>query len=216
MRLLRAVATAIASAALLAPAAHAVPLVVTDGSSLVTFDTDAPNLTSSVAVTGMQPGETLVGIDQRPSTGQLYGFGNSNRVYVLDPVSGAATQVGNPGMFTLNGTFFGTDFNPVPDRVRVVSNTQQNLRLNPNDGGLAATDTSLNPAGHNVVAAAYSNNVVGATSTTLYDIDSSAGTLLTQGSVNGSPMSPNGGSLNLVGSLDLGTSLNQNLGFDIS
>ncbi len=52
----------------------------------------------------------------------------------------------------------------------MVSNTEQNLRLNPIDGTLNGTDPALNPAG-NVVAAAYSNNVVGARATTLYDID---------------------------------------------
>jgi hypothetical protein len=206
---------AITTAAVLAPPADAVPIVVTDGSTLVSADTNnLPTPPAPVPVTGMQPGEVLVGIDQRPATGQLYGIGSSGRVYVLDPVSGAATQVGAAGPFSLNGTAFGTDINPVPDRIRLVSNNEQNLRLNPNDGSLTATDALLTPAG-NVVAAAYTNNVAGATSTTLFDIDSADGKLYMQGGAGGTP-SPNGGALNLVGSLGLApTPLNENIGFDI-
>ena len=214
MRSRRAVAVAIATAALLAPPANAVPLVMTDGSSLVRTDTSGLGSTTSTLVTGLQPGETLVGIDQRPATGELFGIGSTSRVYALDPISAAAAQVSSPGAFTLNGTAFGTDFNPVPDRIREVSNTEQNLRLNPNNGTLAGTDTALNPAG-NVVAAAYSNNVAGATSTTLYDIDSAAGTLVMQGSAGGTPNSPNTGILTAVGSLGLGTNLNEAIGFDM-
>jgi hypothetical protein len=216
VKVLCALAAAIATGAALAPAAGAVPLVVTDGSSLVRVDTnDLPSPSSPTLVSGMQVGENLVGIDQRPATGELYGIGSTSRVYVLDPMTAAATQVGTAGGFTLNGTAFGTDISPVPDQMRVVSNTEQNLRLNPNNGSLTSTDGPLNPTPANVVAAAYTNNVAGATSTTLYDIDSQAGTLLTQGSVGGTPQSPNTGTLNSVGPLGLGPSLGEAIGFDI-
>jgi hypothetical protein len=210
-----AVAAAIAIVGVLAPAADAVPLVVTNGSALIRADTNnLPAPSAPAPVTGMQLGETLVAIDQRPATGQLYGIGSQGRVYVLDPISGAATQLGTTSAFTPDGTAFGGDINPVPDRIRLVSNTEQNLRLNPNDGSLTQVDTPLNPAA-NVVAAAYTSNVSGATSTTLYDIDSVAGTLLVQGSPGGTPASPNGGTLTTVGSLMLGTNLNPAIGFDI-
>src|SRR3954447_23407364 len=117
MRALAALVVAIATAAVMAPAAGAVPFVVTDGSALVRVDTSATTTTSTPApVTGMQTGEKLVGIDQRPATGQLYGVGDTGRLYVLDPISGAATQVGAAAGFTPNGSFFGTDINPVADR----------------------------------------------------------------------------------------------------
>ena len=89
-----------------------------------------------------------------------------------------------------------------------MSNTEQNLRLNPNDGTLSATDGALNPAG-NTVAVAYSNNFPGTASTVLFSIDSAAGTLGIISSPNG------GGPINTVGSLGLGTALNENIGFDI-
>src|SRR5262249_11223427 len=132
------------------------------------------------------------------------------------------TQVGTT-QFTpaLNGTSFGFDFNPVPDRIRLVSDTDQNLRLNPNDGTVAATDTNLafaagdaNAAANpNIVGSAYTNNFSAASSTTLYGIDSNLDVLVMQGSVGGAPNSPNGGQLTTVGALGVNTT--DQVGFDI-
>jgi hypothetical protein len=86
------------------------------------------------------------------------------------------------GPFTpaLDGTEFGLDFNPQVDRLRVVSNAGQNLRLNPDTDTVAATDTRLQYASTdrnagrtpNVVGAAYTNNFAGTTATVVNDIDS--------------------------------------------
>jgi Domain of unknown function (DUF4394) len=43
-----------------------------DGTQLVRFDTSTPTTAVDVAVTGVTPGEVLVGIDWRPQTGQLF------------------------------------------------------------------------------------------------------------------------------------------------
>ena len=189
--------------------ARAELLYATNGSSISRFDSTSVGTVTTVPVTGLQAAETLIGIDVRPATQGLYGVGSTSRIYTINPLTGAATQVGTAGAFTLNGTAFGTDFNPVPDRLRQVSNTEQNLRLNPNDGTLTGTDGALNPAG-NIVGVAYSNNFPGAVSTTLFAIDSAAGTL-------GTITVPNsGGPITTVGSLGLGTNLNEAIGFDIS
>ena len=201
-------------AAVAAQPASAVVIMATNGSSLTRFDSNSPGSTTTFPVTGLQPGETLVGIDFRPASGVLYGVGTTNRLYTLNTATGVATQVGTAGQFTLNGTAFGTDFNPLVDRIRQVSNTEQNLRINPNTAALTATDSALNPAG-NIVAVAYSNNNASGSPTTLYAIDSVAGTLVTIGGINSSP-SPNLGSINTVGSLGLGTNLNDSIGFDIT
>lgn len=181
----------------------------TTGTNIARFDSNNPEAISSVALIGLQPNERLLGIDVRPATGALYGLGDSNRLYIINPTTGLATPVGNPGAFTLNGTFFGVDFNPTVDRLRVVSNTEQNLRIDPNDGTLTATDAALNAAG-NVVAAAYTNNFPGASSTALYVIDSVSGRL-------GLVSSPNaGGPITDIGSLGLSPNFGQFVGFDIS
>ena len=165
------------------------------GNNLVVFNTARPSaIIRAVAVTGLQAGENLLGIDFRPATGQLYGLGSASRLYVINLQTGAATAVGAAGAFTLSGTDFGFDFNPTVDRIRVVSNTGQNLRLNPNDGSLAATDGNLNPGAPSVTGAAYTNSFPGAASTTLYDIDTNSDRLLIQNP-------PNAGTLVDVGPL---------------
>jgi hypothetical protein len=188
---------------------------VTTTNTLVTFDSATPGtIVTAVGVTGMQSGETLLGIDFRPATGGLYGLGSTSRLYQINPTTGAATQVGSAGAFTLSGTSFGFDFNPTVDRIRVTGNTGQDLRLNPNDGTLTATDTPLNFAAGDpnagatprVVGSAYSNNTAGASSTTLYDIDSNLDILVTQNP-------PNNGTLNTVGPLGFNTA--DLVGFDI-
>src|SRR5205085_9095228 len=135
--------------------------------------------------------------------------GSTSRLYTINTSTGAATQVGTSGAFTLSGTDFGADFNPVVDRLRVVSDTEQNLRLNPNDGTLSATDTPLSyasgdanfSANPNVTGLAYTSNSAAASVTTLYGIDSNLDVLVRQGSPDGTPTSPNSGQLFTVGSI---------------
>lgn len=224
MRLIRnrlaSSSTAAAAIALLlfaAAPANAILLYATSGNDLARFDSGATGVVTSVPVTGLQAGESLVGIDVRPANQLLYAVGSSSRLYTINPLTGVATQVGSAGAFTLNGTSFAVDFNPVPDRIRVISNTGQNLRLNPNDGALAATDTAITPAGVTITGAAYNHNGVGAATTTLYALDATNGVLTTVGSINGSPNSPNGGIVGpTIGSLGLGTALDPRIGFDIT
>ena len=189
------------------PVAYAIEGV----SNILVFNPMNP-VPASKTIAGLQPSETLLGIDTRPVNGQLFALGSSSRLYsiaVTATTSWSAVAVGSAGAFTLSGTDFGFDFNPTVDRIRVVSNTGQNIRLNPNDGTLAATDTPLafSPAGGtpNVTAAAYTNNFAGATTTALYDIDvrpgtgsflllqnANAGTLTTVGALNVDAESANG------------------------
>jgi Domain of unknown function (DUF4394)/Bacterial pre-peptidase C-terminal domain len=184
-----------------------------DNNSLVSFNVGDTANAKSVAITGLATGETLVGIDVRPASGQIFGVSSANRIYTLDSITGAATAVGTAPFSTtpLTGTSFGVDFNPVPDLIRLTSDAEENLRLNPNTGALAGTDTALNPPG-NVVASAYTNNRAGATSTTLFGIDSVSDQLVRQGGLGGVP-SPNGGLLTNVG--PLGVDFGSSVGFDI-
>ncbi len=162
----------------------------------------------------MNPGETLLGIDFRPNNGALYGIGSSSRGFLID-VSTGDTFPGPSGQFTLDGTRFGFDFNPTVDRARVTSNTGQNLRINPDNGTLTATDGRLafaagdpNAGGTpNVVGSAYTNSFAGAGATVLYDIDSKIDALLIQNPANA-------GTLTTVGPLGVDTT--DNVGFDIS
>jgi hypothetical protein len=190
----------------------------TVNNNLISFDSADPcSILSEVRITGLQPEEDVLGIDFRPATGQLYALGSTSRLYTIDLVSGLATAVGT-GPFTpaLSGSSFGFDFNPTVDRIRVVSDTGQNLRLNPITGATAATDVSLayasgdanNGIAPTAVGAAYTNpDRDPATGTTLYDIDSALDILALQNP-------PNNGTLNTIGPLTIG--VNDVAGFDIS
>jgi Domain of unknown function (DUF4394) len=162
----------------------------------------------SKAITGLQTGEMILGVDIRPATGQLYALGSSSRLYVLNTASGAATAVGTAPFATLlSGTSFGFDFNPTVDRIRCISNTGQNLRLHPDTGGIAAVDGNLNPATPSVTASAYTNNFAGATTTVLYNIDSMTDKLTKQDP-------PNNGTQVEVGALGINVEVAG--GFDIT
>lgn len=198
---------------------------------LVTFAPGAPDtLLTNVAITGLQSGETIVGIDFRPSTGDLYGVGSTSRLYRLNATTGAATVVGTTAFApTISGNFFGADFNPVADRLRLISDADQSLRINPATGTVAGSDTALTYApgdtnagfNPNITAAAYTGNIAGSTATTLYGIDSLRNALVIQGSPNGTPNSPNTGLLTTVAPISVFFSPipvdpDDNIGFDIS
>ena len=157
-------------------------------------------------ITGLQSGENILGIDFRPLNGQLYALGSSSRIYTLNLGNGAATVVGGQLPTLLNGTDFGFDFNPTVDRIRVVSNTGQNLRLNPIDGSISATDGMINPGTPTISGAAYSDNFAGTTMTSLFVVDHNTDKLYLQ-----SP--PNNGTLVERG--PLGIDLTSSNGFDI-
>jgi len=164
---------------------------------------------SQVSITGLQTGENILGIDFRPATGQLYGIGSTNRLYVIDYKTGAARAIGTSTFATaLSGSNFGFDFNPTVDRIRLVSSNGQNLRLNPETGTVMIVDGAINGVTNaKVSSVAYTSNRAGAASTTLFDIDAETNKLYKQDP-------PNDGKLVEVG--NLGVDIDEVGGFDIS
>ena len=186
------------------PVAYAV-----DGSNTLLIFNPMNPAPISKALTGLQAGEVILGIDFRPLNGQLYALGSSNRLYTINTANGAAAMVGMGFATTLSGMNYGFDFNPTVDRIRVVGDNGQNLRLHPDTGALVATDGALNPLTPFVTAGAYTNNFAGTTTTVLYDIDTRAGQ--SAGLFRQDP--PNAGTLVSVGSL--GIEVESANGFDI-
>ena len=199
-------------------------VAITASNQLIRFNAGQPSrILSKTALSGLQPGESVLGIDFRIAKGQLFALGSTGRLYRVDAMTGAATPVGAPLGIALVGEEFGVDFNPTVDRLRVVSNTGLNLRIHPDtgalvdgnpvldgaqpDGALAYVAGDLNagkaPA---VVAAAYTYNKSNEKITTNYVIDATAGTLVMQGSMEGATpvVSPNTGQLRTVGALGAG------------
>ena len=159
-----------------------------------------PNTVTDLAITGLSTGEDLLGVDVRPANGMLYGVSSLGRVYVINTTTGLATlsstlaadaaDASAPFTALAPGANLGVDFNPVPDRLRVIDTVGNNLRINVATGA-TTTDGAINGAATTgVIAAAYLNSFAGATATTLYDLD--ATTLFTQ-------VPPNDGTLVAVG-----------------
>lgn len=220
-----------AAEALEARIAPATLVGLTNKDILITFDSAAPTqILSAAKIIGLADGENIVSIDARAANGLLYGLTNANTLYSLNPYTGAATAIttGDPA-FALSGKITEIDFNPTVDRLRIVTDADQNYRINPNNGALVdgdpmAPDTQPDVAlaydagdaneGKNpfVSAVAYDRNFQGATQTTLFGIDSTRNALVRIGGVDGTP-SPNGGLLTTVG--DLGVNTGTRVGFDI-
>jgi len=191
-------------------------LFVSSNNVLINVSATQPAvIISAVGLTNL-PGatENIVGIDYRPATGELYGISSFNQLYRIFPLTGACVPVGPIGGLGLSGASFGIDFNPVVDRLRVVSEANQNMRINSTNAAVTV-DTALTyavadpnfGADPNVVAAAYTNNFAGALSTTLYGIDSTLDILVLQNP-------PNNGTLTTVGAL--GVDVSDFAGFDIN
>jgi hypothetical protein len=168
------------------------------------------------SVSGLQGLDAMiVGIDFRVQDGKLYGLGNQGGIYTIDTSTAAGTLVSRLTV-PLDGDFFGVDFNPAANALRIISNTGQNLR-HPFAGALAGmtqNDGTLNYPGPPVVSpatgltgAAYTNNDLDpSTGTSLFNIDTSLNQAVIQ-----SP--PNAGALVATGQLTVNP--DTPVGFDI-
>jgi Domain of unknown function (DUF4394) len=172
---------------------------LTADGKLVCFEDDDPRDADRIGrISGLQTDSKLVGIDYRPATGALYGLGDRGGVYVVNPMSGRARLRARLNV-ALEGTRFGVDFNPTVDRLRIVSDTGQNLRANVDDG-TTTEDSDLNYLGPppvnpapGVTAVAYTNNDVDPnTATTLFDIDTSLDQVTVQAPPNAGTLNPTG------------------------
>ncbi len=195
---------------------------LTANNELISFTTVAPRLSSRLIgiVAGIRAGDSeIVGIDYRVQDGKLYAVGRGGGVYTINTSNATATLVSQLTV-ALEGTRFGVDFNPAADRLRIVSDSGQNLRHNVNIGGVTLQDVALNngatPAAPviGVASAAYTNNddaavspLAALTGTVLYNINATTGSLVIQ-------IPPNAGVINNVGTLGL-PEISGRVGFDI-
>jgi hypothetical protein len=226
--------------ALTAPASASAESAVgiTGTQRLYFFDTASPSTGRIVPVGGLTAGETIIGIDWRPATTQLFAVTVPTgvvanalvRTYAVDIDTGAATMVGSIAGGVVAGAGdgpFGADFNAVVDRLRMVGSNNANFRINPNNGSLAANDPNLSyvsPATGPVSAIAYDRNFASggpntppdpSRHTTLYAIDTGADQLARIGGIDGAP-SPNGGVVTAVGPLGVSVDDSSDPGMDIA
>lgn len=220
------------------PPRKEVVFAVTADNRLLSFNAGQPaRLLTGRQLSGLRTGEEILGIDFRVHKRVLYALGRTgaeSRLLIIDTATARVTQVGTtPLLVPLNGLAFGFDFNPTVDRIRVVSDTGQNLRVHPDTGAVVNTDPSqsgvvtdgrlvYDKADINakrrpsVVAAAYTYNKKNEKITSNFAIDSFARTLVIQGTREGATpgVSPNSGRLFTVGALQAGPFANAS--FDIA
>ncbi|MFI0446370.1 DUF4394 domain-containing protein [Actinomadura sp. 6N118] len=182
---------------------------LTGDQRLVAFRSDNPGAVSGLGkVSGLKGDQKLVGIDFRVQNGKLYGVGDQGGIYTVHTGNAYAAKVSQLTV-PLQGTNFGVDFNPAANRLRVISDTGQNLRHNIDDpagapaAGVTATDGTLtNPpvppaqtgaTATGVTGAAYTNNDLDTnTATTLFDLDTALDQTSAQSPANAGNLAPTG------------------------
>lgn len=208
------------------------------GTSLVRFSPFATGTSTSVALGSLTAGETMVGIDMRPATGQFYGLGinptaDTGTLYLVDPQTGAVTVVGvasqiayvdaigNPVDFPAVSVGYDIDFNPTVDRLRVITGSGLNMRANPITGGpvdgntMVAgnnTDGGINGPTTTVHATAYTNSFGGTTATTQYTLDATTNSLYIQNPPNNGTQTAG---LGITTSGSIALDFSSPVGFDI-
>ncbi len=173
-----------------APAVEAATLIgLTADNRLVRIDSTTRRASAPIAVRGTDG--ALIGIDMRPADGKLYGITTNNQIVTIDAMTGQATQVARLSEPFMSGGRAVMDFNPVPDRIRLMGMNGTSFRIHPDTGAVTrdgslkyAAGTALAETTPRVTAGAYMNSMAGATATTLYTIDTSLGQLNVQNPPN--------------------------------
>ncbi|UPY36536.1 DUF4394 domain-containing protein [Sediminicoccus sp. KRV36] len=186
----------LASVALLGGvAAQATTLVgLTADNMLVRMDSETRRAMPAMRISGADG--RVIAVDQRPANGMLYGVTERGQIVTLDAATGRATQVSRLSMPFEFGGRAVADFNPVPDRLRLMGMNGTNFRVNvetgevARDGTLKHGDGPLAGTMPRIVAGAYINSMAGATATTLYTIDTLQNALNVQAPPNDGIQAP--------------------------
>lgn len=163
--------------------------VLTSGNQLVSFNKAGPEaLRSTVQITGLASGESLLAMDFLPAASPvLYALGSSGTVYEIDHTETDPTVVADPVVVSttaapfvsiVSGVSYGMDFDAADGRLHVIGD----------DGSHQIVDdiTATNPVVSNataitgaaVSAAAYTHNYPNTPDTVLLGVDVAADTLV--------------------------------------
>lgn len=213
------------------PSSIPIPVIwgLTETNSLVRFAAEGGAVVDGPVVPGLASGETLVAIDVRPLTGELFGLtrdaANLGRLYRVDTVTGQASPVMLTGPSLLLTGEPDIDFNPAAlsgvNALRIVTSDGANYRLVFDaNGATVNVDTPLNLGGApqgtapRIIATAYANNRAGLPGgegrggTTQYALDTAADLLYRVSPPNAGILTnavPLGFDIGEVGGLDIDT-----------
>lgn len=175
-------------------------LLLTDNNELASVNVEFPALLiSKESIKGLKTGDSLVGLDYRPSDAQLYAIGYLGNIYTIDTTTTTATfekaLIPDPADTTAPFTAISGDksqiavnFDPLTDRLRLVGSNGQNLRIDV-DTGKTTTDAAINGADATVTSIAHTNSFPETKTTRLFDIDVKQDRLFLQGSPNDGTLS---------------------------
>lgn len=201
-----------------------------DGLATVVFTTTDTAPSDTKVFAGQNVGTSIVAIDVRPSTGELFALGSDGQLYTVDTsVAAVATLTATSEEPTVVGEGVdltegaGFDWNPAADRIRVIAG-DANFRLLPDGTVVGEGPAESGEPGSlqyvegdpgfgtvpNATGAAYTNSIRSETlptSTALFDLEAERNALVRQDPAND-------GNLITVG--DLGIEIDGVDGFDIS
>jgi len=140
---------------------------ITPSNELVSSMTDSPTkVVSSVMITGLASNEKILAIDFQPSTALLFGVSSKSLIYTIDPNTGKAVPVSATSFKpALVGSAVGMDFDPKMDQMRIITDSNQNLLIDPTSGKVVNAEVSTAVASHSMNSIAYT------TTGLLYGID---------------------------------------------
>jgi hypothetical protein len=191
---------ALAAAALIGAAAGASAqtlIGLTADNALVRIDAETRRASAPVAISGADG--RVLGIDQRPQDGRLYGITDRGQFVTIDPATGRAMQVSRLAIPFEHGGRVVFDFNPVANWLRLMGVSGVNLRVNVDTGEAVADGTLRYAAGTplaettpRITAGAYINSAAGQTATALFTFDPLVGSYNLQAPPNDGVQQPRG------------------------
>jgi Domain of unknown function (DUF4394) len=181
---------------------------LTSGGQIIGFDVQNPGtLSNAVTVSGLASGDGLLSLSYRPADGGFYAISTQNRLYKVDPASGLASLIGSAAFSGATLVSPVAAFDPARDQLRVVD-AGHNLRVSAVDGSLVASDSPPVYATGDAHAGTAPNLVAlgsmpldGHSPATVYALDFATQSLVSLGSIGGSPQPADSGALQTVAKL---------------
>lgn len=173
---------------------------ITEDDRLIAFETKFPRTVFTIGDVVLADDASVIGIDYRVQNNLLYAVGDEGGIYTVSTDDASTTKVSQLSV-ELEGELFGVDFNPAADRLRVISDTGQNLRHDVNTDATTVDGTLTYPAvppgepttGVGITAAAYTNNDLDPnTATTLFVIDTNLDQVVLQSPANAGSLAATG------------------------